>query len=72
MATPLVTAAAVLVKNIHPALSAREVFGHLLKSARKYSYDSAGEFFFPLPAGRYGQGIVNVENALELVKAQKN
>ena len=48
-----------------------EVLSYLLHSARKHSYNSVGEAFAYLPAGKYGQGIVNVENALELINSQK-
>jgi hypothetical protein len=71
MATPLVAAAAALVKSAHPNLSSGEVLSYLLHSARKHSYNSVGEAFAYLPAGKYGQGIVNVENALELINSQK-
>lgn len=67
MAAPIVTGAAGLIKSAHPDLSSSEVLSYILQSARTKSLGNKLE----LPAGKYGRGIVDVGNALQMIKGQK-
>ena len=67
MAAPIATGAACLIKNVHPELSSREVLGYILKSARTKSLQDN----LDLPAGKYGRGALDVNQALTMIKKDR-
>lgn len=64
MAAPIATGAACLIMSAHPELSSREVFRYLLASARTKTLKDN----IDLPTGKYGRGILDVGQALTMIK----
>ena len=67
MAAPIATGAACLIKSAHPELSSRDVLDYILKSARTKSLGDN----LDLPAGKYGRGILDVNQALTMIKKDR-
>lgn len=60
MATPMVVGAASLIKQAYPLISAEDLLGLLVHSARKVRLDGEA-----LPQSQFGAGILNLQGALE-------
>ncbi|OJX10141.1 MAG: hypothetical protein BGO77_03235 [Caedibacter sp. 37-49] len=64
MAAPIATGAACLIKSAHPRLSSKDVLDYILRSARTKSFQGN----LDLPVGKYGRGILDVNQALTMIK----